>query len=118
MKHSPAPGAVTAFPAVRTALRDLYRTARYLSSTDAYAPARLARIADQAEYLLQAWPLAEWPAALHSGQPLPPRQALLTWVLTAQREISQTGTAPGTVWPYARWHQISTILLAALVPFA
>lgn len=120
MKQTPAPlpGGKTAFPPARTALRDLYRAARHLPSTDPYAPARLARIADQTEYFLQEWPLPDWPEALHSGQPLPDRYVLLSWVLTARREINRAGTAPGTVWPYARWHQITTTLLAALVPFA
>lgn len=120
MKQTPAspPNGKTLFPPARTALRDLYRAARHLPSTDPYAPARLARIADQTEYFLQEWPPADWPEALHSGQPLPARQVLLTWVQTARREISQAGIAPGTTWTYPRWHQISTTLLAALVPFA
>ncbi|RSK50040.1 hypothetical protein [Hymenobacter rigui] len=120
MKQTPEPpaGEKLVFPPARTALRDLYRAARHLPSTDPYAPARLARIADQAEYFLQNWTAETWPAALHSGQPLPARQVLLGWVLMAQREIKQTGTSPGTVWPYATWHRIFTMLLAALVPFA
>ncbi|MBT9394249.1 hypothetical protein KLP40_13845 [Hymenobacter sp. NST-14] len=108
----------TRFPPARTALRDLYRTVRHLPSSDPYAPARLARITDQAEYLLETWPLAEWPVALHSGQPLPERHVLLGWVATARREITHAGTAAGTVWPYPQWHRITTTLLAALVPFA
>ncbi|RSK33061.1 hypothetical protein [Hymenobacter metallilatus] len=120
MKQTPEPpaGEKLLFPPARTALRDLYRTARHLPSTDPYAPARLARIADQAEYFLLNWPLEAWPAALHSGQPLPSRQALLAWVLMAQRELRQIGTSSDTPWPYATWHRVSTLLLAALVPFA
>lgn len=120
MKHTAAPAASESlrFPPVRTALRDLYRSLRHLPSSDPYAPARLARIADQAEYLLDSWPAEQWPAALHAGQPLPARAVLLGWVATARRDIAHAGTAPGTAWPYPQWHRISTTLLAALVPFA
>ncbi|MET4105979.1 hypothetical protein [Hymenobacter sp. UYP22] len=111
-------GEKTSFPPARTALRDLYRTVRHLPSTDPYAPARLARIADQAEYFLQAWPLQEWPAALHSSQALPARQVLLAWVSTAKREIRQLGVTPTVTWTYTSWHRVSTLLLAALVHFA
>ncbi|WP_426492149.1 hypothetical protein [Hymenobacter sp. 102] len=108
----------TSFPPARMALRDLYRSARHLSSTDPYAPARLARIADQAEYFLQAWPASAWPQALHSGQALPARQTLLIWVQSAKREINQLGTTPAVTWSYPAWHRIFTLLLAALVHFA
>jgi hypothetical protein len=111
-------GPKTSSPPARTALRDLYRTARHLTSTDPYAPARLARIADQTEYFLQAWPAPAWPTALHAGQPLPARQTLLTWVQSAKREISQLGTAPSVAWSYSAWHRVFTLLLAALVHFA
>ncbi|MCA8830469.1 hypothetical protein [Hymenobacter pini] len=120
MKQTPERplGENPAFPPARTALRDLYRSVRCLSSTDPYAPARLARVADQAEYFLLAWPAEEWPASLHSSQPLPTRQTLLTWVLTARHEISQLGTTPTVAWTYPSWHRIFTLLLAALVHFA
>ena len=108
----------TRFPPARTALRELYRTVRHLPSSDPYTPARLARIADQAEYLLDSWPAAQWPRALHSGQPLPARAVLLGWVAAARRDIGHAGTTPGTSWPYPQWHRITTTLLAALVPFA
>ena len=111
-------GEKSSFPSALIALRDLYRTVRHLPSTDPYAPARLARIADQAEYFLLSWPLHEWPAALHSSQALPARQVLLTWVMTAKREISQLGTTPTVTWAYTSWHRVSTLLLAALVHFA
>ena len=115
---TPVADETTRFPPARTALRDLYRTIRHLPSSDPYAPARLARIADQAEYLLGSWPAEQWPADLYSGQPLPARAVLLGWVATARRDIGHAGTAPGTSWPYPQWHRISTTLLAALVPFA
>ncbi len=113
-----APNESTRFPPARTALRELYRVVRHLPSADPYAPARLARIADQAEYLLESWPLPDWPAALHSAQALPTRAVLLSWVTAARREIGYAGTTPGTPWPYPQWHRITTTLLAALVPFA
>lgn len=115
---APAAGDPTRFPPARTALRDLYRTVRHLPSTDPYAPARLARIADQMEYLLETWPAEQWPAALHSGQPLLARAVLMGWVAAARREIGHAGTAPGTSWPYPQWQRITTTLLAVLVPFA
>ena len=120
MKQTPALPAddATRFPPARAVLRDLYRTVRHLPSSDPYAPARLARIADQAEYLLETWPLADWPEALHSGQALPERHVLMGWLTTARREIGHAGTAAGTIWPYPQWHRITTTLLAALVPFA
>ncbi|MBX0289453.1 hypothetical protein K3G63_03340 [Hymenobacter sp. HSC-4F20] len=98
------------FPPARTALRELYRTVRHLHYTDPYAQARLARIADQAEYFLQAWPANEWPENLHATQALPPREVLLAWVATAKSE----STRP---WTYAVWQQATTLLLATLVPF-
>ena len=113
-----APNEPTRFPPARTALRELYRAVRHLPSSDPYTPARLARIADQAEYLLESWPLYDWPAALHSAQTLPTRAVLLGWVSTARREIGHAGTTPGALWPYPQWHRITTTLLAALVPFA
>lgn len=105
-------------PPACVALRDLYRTARHLPSTDPYTPARLARIADQADYLLDTWPTEQWPVALHSGQPLPARAVLLAWVAVARRDIGHAGTAAGTRWPYPQWQRITTTLLAALAPFA
>ncbi|MBT2557623.1 hypothetical protein J7E24_07495 [Hymenobacter sp. ISL-91] len=46
-KETPAStGHATPLPPACVALRDLYRTARHLPSTDPYTPARLARIAD------------------------------------------------------------------------
>ncbi|RFP66641.1 hypothetical protein D0N36_02765 [Hymenobacter lapidiphilus] len=120
MKKDTAPemGQTILLPPACAALRNLYRTARHLPSADPYTPARLARIADQAEYLLDSWPAAQWPGALHSGQPLPARAVLLAWVATARRDIAHAGTAAGTSWPYPQWHRITTTLLAALVPFA
>ncbi|WP_092741871.1 hypothetical protein [Hymenobacter psychrophilus] len=120
MKDTAASAATeaTLFPPARTALRDLYRAARHLPSSDPYTPARLGRIADQAEYLLDSWPVSQWPMSLHSGQSLPARAVLLGWVAAARRDISHAGTAAGTSWPYPQWHRITTTLLAALVPFA
>lgn len=110
------PGATsTPLPPARMLLRELYRAARQLQFTTPYAPARLSRIADQAEYLLQEWPLEQWPPALHSGQPLPARHVLLTWVATVRRDAAEL---PNGSPSYAAWQQASTLLLATLVPFA
>lgn len=98
------------------ALRTLYRSALPIRHTAPYAAARLARIADQAEYFLQQWPDEQWPTYLHSSQPLPAKAVLLAWLGKVRQEtVAYTaGTAP---WPYASWRQASTTLLAALVPF-
>ncbi|UPL51069.1 hypothetical protein [Hymenobacter sublimis] len=99
--------------APKVALRDLYRVARRLHFTDPYAPARLTRIADQAEYFLHAWPAEEWPQALHSGQALPSRSVLLAWVAAAKREAALAAVP----WSYASWQRVATMVLAALAPF-
>lgn len=100
------------------ALRDLYRTARHIYFSDPYAAARLARIADQAEYFLQAWPEDQWPVTLHDQQPMPSRHALLAWTAAARREATHFSLPENTPWAYANWQQVNTTLLAALVSFA
>jgi hypothetical protein len=111
------PESVQALPS-RKALRDLYRAARHIAHSDPYAAARLARIADQAEYFLQQWPDALWPIVLHAAYPLPARHVLLAWVAAAKRDAITFSLLPNNAWSYSPWHQITTTLLAALVPFA
>lgn len=94
-------------------LRNLYRSARCLQHQAPYAPARLARLADQAEYFIQQWPDHHWPTTSHSAWPVPAKAVLLAWLATVKREAAAGGT-----WSYARWQQASTTLLSALVPFA
>jgi hypothetical protein len=84
-----------------------------LRHTDLYASARLARIADQAEYFLLQWPAAHWPASSRLALPVPGKQVLLGWLTTVKRESLAGGT-----WPYTRWRETQNTLLAALVPFA
>jgi|GEM_PF-6549335 len=100
-------------PPLSRSLRDLYRSARSLRHTDLYAPARLARIADQAEYFLQQWPIGHWPASSRLHCPTPGKNVLLGWLATVKRESLSGGT-----WTYARWQEVMNTLLAALVPFA
>lgn len=117
--HPSPPGSTTHFPPARTALRSLYRAARHIRFADPYAGARLARIADQAEYFLQQWPTDEWPASLaEEAAAVPPRAVLLAWVATAKREAAQLSARPPGIGTHASWQQITTTLLAALVPFA
>lgn len=100
------------------ALRELYRTARHIYHSDPYAAARLARIADQAEYFLQAWPEDQWPTSLHNQHPMPSRHVLLAWAATARREAMHFSLIENMPWAYANWQQVNTTLLAALVSFA
>ena len=93
-------------------LRGLCRSARHLQHQDPYAAARLARIADQAEYFLQQWPDEHWLAISRSNWPLPDKAVLLAWLATVKEETSTEAT-----WTAARWQQASSTLLAALVPF-
>ena len=110
-------GDATLLSSLHFSLRQLYRSARHISHTEPYAAARLARIADQAEYFLQQWPAELWPLRLHAAdQPLPGRAVLLAWLATAKQTAAQSQAA--AVWSYAAWRQVSTTLLAALVPFA
>lgn len=108
---------VQALPS-RKALRDLYRAARHIYHSDPYAAARLARIADQAEYFMQEWPLELWPSELHVGHPLPGRHVLLAWAAAAKRDATHHSLPASSSWSYANWHQVTTTLLAALVSFA
>jgi hypothetical protein len=100
------------------ALRELYRNARHIYHSDPYAAARLARIADQTEYFLQTWPEEQWPTSLHSQQPLPSRQVLLSWAANAKRDAIAFSLQPESAWSYAHWRQITTTLLATLAPFS
>ncbi|UYZ63969.1 hypothetical protein [Hymenobacter weizhouensis] len=103
--------------ALQASLRQLYRSARYISHKEPYAAARLARIADQAEYFLHEWPADQWPDRLSpSSQPLPARSVLLAWLATAKHTASQTDRAKPC--SYSCWRQVTTTLLAALAPFA
>lgn len=98
-------------------LRDLYRTARNIQPHAPYAAARLARIADQAEYFLQQWPADQWPYATSTNSPIPSREVLLRWLTTAKAQAAQAAQHPQP-WTYAGWHQATSMLLAALVAFA
>ncbi|QJX48762.1 hypothetical protein HMJ29_18305 [Hymenobacter taeanensis] len=100
------------------ALRELYRTARHIYHSDPYAAARLARIADQAEYFLHAWPEEQWPTTQPGPYPFPSRQVLLAWAATAKRDATAFSLLPESSWSYAHWRQVTTTLLATLVPFA
>lgn len=113
--HRPEP---TAPPAAQTALRDLYRAARQIPYHAPYAAARLARIADQAEYFLHEWPVELWPTASPSDWPVPTKNVLLAWVTTAKTEAERYRAPTTQPWTYAAWRQITTTLLAALVPFS
>ncbi|WP_460621541.1 hypothetical protein [Hymenobacter tenuis] len=111
-------GPSTSPDTTQTALRDLYRAARRLHFSEPYAPARLARIADQAEYFLQEWPAERWPAGLHSGHPLPAREELLQLVHETMRIKAVYEHTSAQRWSHTHWHQAITSLLAALEPFA
>ncbi len=112
-EHTPEQPVQASLPLGRS-LRTLYRSARHLQHSDPYAAARLARIADQAEYFLQQWPAHQWPQhAAGPDWPMPDKAALLSWLDTARRDATSGGT-----WSYTRWHQTLNTLLAALVPFA
>ena len=97
-------------------LRNLYRSARHIQHNAPYAAARLARIADQAEYFLQQWPDEQWPTVSQPDWPMPAKLVLIAW-LEAVKLDTEPYVAGNTVWPYASWRQATTTLLAALVPF-
>jgi hypothetical protein len=101
----------------QTALRDLYRAARLIPHHTPYAAARLARIADQAEYFLNQWPLEQWPTYSRSDSPIPTKDVLVSWLTAAKREAEHYQHATGSPWTYAAWRQVTTTLLAALAPF-
>ena len=111
------PESVQSLPS-RKALRDLYRAARHISHSDPYAAARLARIADQAEYFLHEWPTELWPDAMNPDHVLPDRHVLLAWAASAKRKAAHFSLPENSPWSYASWHQVVTTLLAALVFFA
>lgn len=100
----------------QAALRDLYRTARHIPYHASYAAARLARIADQAEYFLHAWPADLWPTHSQTDWPIPTKEVLLAWLASAKKEANQHLPPTNRPWTYAAWSQITTTLLAALVP--
>jgi len=102
----------------RAGLRDLYRAARLIPYHAPYAAARLARIADQADYFLHEWPTKFWPAFSQPDWPVPAKEVLLAWVATAKTEATYYLPPNNNAWTYAAWRQITTTLLAALVPFA
>jgi hypothetical protein len=104
--------------ATQKALRDLYRAARHIPYHDPYAAARLARIADQAEYFLHEWPTDQWPTLSHPDWPMPAKDVLLAWLASAKKEADQYLPPARQPWTYTAWRQITTLLLAALVPFA
>lgn len=104
--------------ALARTLRDLYRTARSIRHSAPYAAARLARIADQAEYFLQQWPAGHWPDTSPAGQPMPPKDALLAQIAAASTEARRYASPAGRLWPYASWQQVSALMLEALEPFA
>lgn len=114
--NQPAPAPIAAY---QSALRDLYRAARLLPYHAPYAAARLARIADQAEYFLHQWPADRWPPCSRSDSPIPTKDVLLIWLTAAKREAEhyQHSAGASSSWTYAAWRQITTTLLAALVPF-
>ena len=97
-------------------LRKLYRSARHIQHHAPYAAARVARIADQAEYFLQQWPDAQWPAVSQPDWPMPAKTVLVAW-LDAVKQETAPYVAGNILWPYASWRQATTTLLAALVPF-
>jgi len=104
--------------AAQAALRDLYRTARCIPYHAPYAAARLARIADQAEYFLQEWPADQWPVHSQADWPMPAKDVLLAWLTAAKMEATYYLPPVSHPWTYAAWRQVTTTLLAALVPFA
>ncbi|RPD44089.1 hypothetical protein DNI29_22075 [Hymenobacter sediminis] len=63
---SPARSGATA-----TVLRTLRWELLHLSAADPYRAARLARLADQLDYVLQSWPVEQWPQGSADGTPLP-----------------------------------------------
>lgn len=98
-------------------LRDLYRSARTIQHHAPYAAARLARIADQAEYFVQQWPASHWPYATSTNSPIPAREVLLRWLATAKAQATEAAQLPQPC-SYTSWHQATSMLLAALVAFA
>lgn len=112
--NQPAPTPTATYHA---ALRDLYRAARLIPHHTPYAAARLARIADQAEYFLHQWPQEQWPAYSRSDSPIPAKDVLLSWLSAAKREAGHHQHAASAPLTYAIWRQVTTTLLAALVPF-
>lgn len=112
--NRPAPVPTAAY---QTPLRDLYRAARLIPHHAPYAAARLARIADQAEYFLHQWPGELWPTYSHSDSTLPTKDVLLSWLAAAKCEAEHYQHAVSPPWTYAAWRQVTTTLLAALVPF-
>lgn len=112
--NRPAPTPAAAY---QTALRDLYRAARLIPHHTPYAAARLARIADQAEYFLHQWPTELWPSCFQSNLPVPSKDVLLNWLAAAKREAEHHQYSASPPWTYTTWRQVTTTLLAALVPF-
>ncbi|WP_022824897.1 hypothetical protein [Hymenobacter norwichensis] len=112
--NQPVPSPTAAYQA---ALRDLYRAARLIPHHTPYAAARLARIADQAEYFLHQWPTELWPTYSRSDSPIPDKDVLMNWLSSAKREAEYHQDAASAPLTYASWRQVTTPLLAALVPF-
>lgn len=98
-------------------LRDLYRTSRLIQHHDPYAAARVARIADQAEYFLQQWPSDQWPSVTSCHRTVPTREVTLTWLASVKAQAHQAAQS-GHPWAYASWRQTTSVLLDALVAFA
>ena len=80
-------------------LRTLQLHLLALHAHSPYSGARLARIADQLEYVLRHWPADQWPVMnRHSGQ-VPDRLELLHSVASLSQQVAASNEQHTSPWP-------------------
>ena len=95
------------------ALRTIYQHLLLLQPLAPYSTARLARLADQTEYCLTQWPLAEWPQYSRQGEQLPPQAGVRRWV---QQAAELLATLPSSLCEktVAIWQEAAYLLRKAV----
>ncbi|OUJ69175.1 hypothetical protein [Hymenobacter crusticola] len=104
--------------ALRLVLQALRQHLLVFDAPAPYAPARLRRIADQLEYVVQAWPAEQWPARpipttppqrlRHAQRSTPERLAFQKHLRLLQASLRAPGASPG-------WAGVHSQLLALVL---
>lgn len=92
-------------------LRGLLTQARALQFQAPYSHARLARLADQAEYCLHTWPSEHWPRVTRTGDAVPTQDLVVAWAATVKTSLATPAPSSlqTTVWLQARQDLIAAL---------
>lgn len=82
-----------------TLLRTLWSQLVALQAQTPYRDARLARIADQGDYVLRNWPADQWPVTNRQLAPVPNRVELMRQLTYLTQAIAACNQQHISIWP-------------------